>query len=95
MEVISKDDFLQHFTKMDAVSIQGVWLAQYPTGKAPAARLHYYAGIYAWLMERWREEQAKLDPKEPPHQLRKRMLKMAEDRIVRDDTDDLLTILSV
>lgn len=90
--IITKEDFLQHFTKMDAVGLQGVILSNPQAGGGHTS--HYYAGLYAWLMERYRQEQENLQPTESPHHTRLRLLRMAEDRIRRDDVDDLLTILS-
>lgn len=90
--VLSKEDFFDYFKKFDAVGLQGVILSNPQTGGGHTS--HYYAGLYAWLMERYRQDQENLQPTESLHHTRLRLLRMAEDRIRRDDVDDLLTILS-
>ena len=76
--------------KMDAVSLQGVWL-NFPQAAA-SGRLTFAAGYYLWLQKEEEERRRKKPKGETPAQQRRRLVDEVEARIVRDDQDDLFVM---
>lgn len=89
---MTKEERLNVLWKMDAVSLQGVWL----TDPVPTTnRAHaFYAGIYYEILKR-EIEQGVIPDNETPRQ-RVRRISQEVERIVRQrDEDDLITILTL
>jgi hypothetical protein len=58
----------------------------------------YAAGIYLWLLQKEQERLAKergLTFKETPYQMRRRLMKETENKVIQRDSDDLFTLLSI
>lgn len=92
MEILSKEDFLGALFKMDAVSATGVWLAQFPA-LSHTGRLHYAAGLYWQLLQM--ESHRRGRKVETSHERRLRLMQSIEDRIAREEEDDLFTLLTL
>jgi hypothetical protein len=93
--VMSKEDRMQFFTKMDCVNLQGVW-PTFPQTSAVAGHLHWAAGIYRSMVEEEAEARRRREGERrpTPREVRISLLKEVERRIVERDDDDLFVVLA-
>lgn len=87
----TKESRLKVGRKMDSVNLTGVWL-NFP---AAAGRLNYAAGLYLQELLDYRRARRLGERPETAHEVRMRLLKVVEQRIMREDVDDLVMILAV
>ena len=76
--------------KMDALGAMGI--SYVVPGVRSAAAQQYGLNIYLMLLEEEKRRALK-DRVETAHEARQRILKAAEQRIMRDDADDLFIVL--
>lgn len=90
--IVSKEGGMVHRVKFDAVNLTGVWL-----NMPRHIGVNYnVAGFYLDELRRWREKVRKGEvEREKPWDLRRRLLKIVEERIIADDLTDLALILAV
>lgn len=92
--VLIKEDAMQIHLKMDAVNLQGIWL-NFP-GVARSGNASFAAGIYLQLLREEQEKSKKKKRRKETHkQMRDRLLREVEKRIVQRDDDDLMLILGI
>lgn len=78
--------------KMDAISLQGVWL-DFP-GVSTHGHLKYAAGLYLQLIQEERRKKKK-HPSETAKEMRTRLLKEVEKRIIEQDENELVLLLAI
>jgi hypothetical protein len=87
----SKEDCLAHFRKMDAVSAQGVWLAQFPVGTRHAPK---FGGLYWWMIEEYKRRRSEISTPQSARELRKSLMEQVVKRLEQEDLDDTFILLA-